>query len=327
MVTRTRPVSWTRKRCTDSAASPSDEPIATTTAALSVSCSLFSATGYKAGHAFKIKLVKVGGKSVEWKTANAFYAMARAAKKDGVLLRVVSGFRSHAEQSYLYNCYQTCSCNSCNLAAVPGYSNHQSGHALDLNTSSGGVYAWLQKHAAKFGFKRTVPSEPWHWEWWGKDKGKGPCNSKPTLKAKLRKKWSNAKKFHGKKAHYQVCAGKPFKMAFTFKNIGSATWRDVKGRGDRVGNDVYLVTANGKRDKLTDRKRLSLRGNKNRVVRGDRKGKNCSTKDGCRRTTFIKGGIRATAPKKPGIYRSRVAGGCATTAGLGRSRAEASVPR
>ena len=27
---------------------------------------------------------------------------------------------------------KTCNCNSCNLAAVPGYSNHQSGHALDL---------------------------------------------------------------------------------------------------------------------------------------------------------------------------------------------------
>ena len=51
-----------------------------------------------------------------------------------------------------------------NLAAVPGHSNHQSGHALDLNTSAGGVYSWLANHGHAHGFRRTVPSEKWHWE-------------------------------------------------------------------------------------------------------------------------------------------------------------------
>ena len=51
-----------------------------------------------------------------------------------------------------------------NLAAPPGYSNHQSGKALDLNTSAKGVYTWLSKHGATYGFRRTVPSEKWHWE-------------------------------------------------------------------------------------------------------------------------------------------------------------------
>ena len=49
-------------------------------------------------------------------------------------LKVVSGFRTMAEQTYFYNCHVNCNCNNCNLAAKPGYSNHQSGHALDLNT-------------------------------------------------------------------------------------------------------------------------------------------------------------------------------------------------
>ncbi|MEA2751628.1 MAG: hypothetical protein QOI41_5771, partial [Myxococcales bacterium] len=53
-----------------------------------------------------------------------------------------------------------------NLAAPPGYSNHQSGHALDLNTKAAGVNSWLVKHAAAFGFRRTVPSENWHYEKW-----------------------------------------------------------------------------------------------------------------------------------------------------------------
>jgi MYXO-CTERM domain-containing protein len=142
----------------------------------SLSCQMSGATGYKSGSAFSIKVVTVDGKKVEWKTANAYMKMAKAAQNSGVQLRIVSGFRSMAEQKYLYGCYVNCSCNGCNLAAKPGYSNHQSGHALDLNTSSAGVYGWLSSHAGKYGFKRTVPSESWHWEWWGSDDGTGPCN-------------------------------------------------------------------------------------------------------------------------------------------------------
>ncbi|MBE7485178.1 MAG: N-acetylmuramoyl-L-alanine amidase [Polyangiaceae bacterium] len=268
------------------------------------SCKMSGAKGYSSGSAFDIKVVTVDGKKVEWKTANAYLRMAEAAAKDGVQIRIVSGFRSNAEQQYLYSCYKNCSCNSCNLAAPPGYSNHQSGHALDLNTSAGGVYNWLSKHGGKFGFKRTVPSEAWHWEWWGDDAGVGPCNG-PTLKAKVTKRWSNAKRYRGKKAHYAVCAGEDFKYSFTFKNKGTATWHDVDGRGKKVGSDVFLVTASGKTDKLTGRKRFSVDLNKNAHVHGDRKAKDCSSKNGCRRTTFIKGAIEATAPKKPGVYTTR----------------------
>ena len=141
-----------------------------------LSCGMSSATGYTSGKAFSIQVVTVDGKQVEWKTANAYMKMAKAAAAAGVQIRVVSGFRTMAQQQYLYGCYTSCSCNSCNLAAKPGYSNHQSGHALDLNASSSGVYSWLSKHAGSYGFKRTVPSENWHWEWWGTDPGTGPCN-------------------------------------------------------------------------------------------------------------------------------------------------------
>ena len=58
----------------------------------------------------------------------------------------------------------TKACNGGHLAAPPGYSNHQSGHALDLNTSARGVYSFLANHGKSYGFRRTVPSEPWHWE-------------------------------------------------------------------------------------------------------------------------------------------------------------------
>jgi hypothetical protein len=149
---------------------------ASVTEALSaIDCTESKATGYDKGTAFPITVVTVDGKKVELDTANAYYVMAQAAAKAGVTLKVVSGFRTMAEQQYLYNCYVNCNCNNCNLAAKPGYSNHQSGHAVDLNTSSTGVLDWLNAHGASFGFKRTVPSEAWHWEWWGGGPGGGPC--------------------------------------------------------------------------------------------------------------------------------------------------------
>ncbi len=126
-----------------------------------------------------------------------------------------------------------------------------------------------------------------------------------SLKAKSVRKWSNAHRYHGKKADYIACAGKKVKMSFTFRNVGTAVWRDVKGRGKNAGSDVYLVTANGKKDRITKHKRYSVKLNKNRYVRGDHKAKNCSNKNGCRKTTFIKGAMSGTAPNQPGIYHSR----------------------
>ncbi|MEZ4450213.1 MAG: M15 family metallopeptidase [Nannocystaceae bacterium] len=135
-------------------------------------------TGYVQGKSFEITVVTVDGKPVEIETANAYLQMQAAAAKDGVGIQINSGFRTMAEQQYLYNCYINCNCNNCNLAAKPGYSNHQSGHALDLNTGNSGVYNWLKAHGGAWGFKATVPSESWHWEWWGGGpKADGPCGT------------------------------------------------------------------------------------------------------------------------------------------------------
>lgn len=140
-----------------------------------VDCTISTSTGYSQGVPFDIEVVQVDSKAVEVDTANAFLVMQAAAEVDGVGLGIVSGFRSFEEQEYLYGCYINCNCNNCNLAARPGYSNHNSGHALDLNTSTAGVYDWLAANAADYGFERTVPSENWHWEWWGGGPGGGEC--------------------------------------------------------------------------------------------------------------------------------------------------------
>ena len=131
------------------------------------------ATGYRSGSAFTIHIVDADGKPIEEATASMYQRMQDAAAKAGVTLRIVSGFRTMAQQQALYDDYIH---GRGNLAAKPGYSNHQSGHALDLNTSGAGVYSWLENHADEYGFKRTVPSEIWHWEYWGAEVG-GSCTS------------------------------------------------------------------------------------------------------------------------------------------------------
>jgi uncharacterized protein (TIGR03382 family) len=134
-----------------------------------VSCKEADETAYSSGSPTKIKVIHISGKAISKTTGHAFLKMQEAAKKAGVNLTLTSGFRTMAEQQRLYSCYQTKSCNNGNLAAKPGYSNHQNGLAVDVSTSS-----WLANNGTKFGFVRTVPSEAWHWEYRGKDPG-GPC--------------------------------------------------------------------------------------------------------------------------------------------------------
>lgn len=288
----------------DDAVEGTDENVGISQEALSsYDCKERKDTGYTSGKSFKITVVHVDGKPVELNTANAYIKMAQAAQADGVQLRIVSGFRTMKEQQYLYHCYKTCSCNNCNLAAVPGTSNHQSGHALDLNTSSSGVYSWLSKHAGKFGFKRTVPSENWHWEYWGPEVH-GPCGGPPDVTAKLVKATSNAKKIKSKKdkAQYEVCAGKKFKFWFQFENTGDVRLVDQGKEGKDYGERVRLEVPGGGKDKLTGKSSVSLDLASNRNVKPT--GKKC-TKNGCKRTIFPKSGFEATAPNQPGLYTTK----------------------
>lgn len=123
---------------------------------------------FRNGEEFSIQVVQLAGKPVEVNTARAYKRMAADAQRDGVHLDIVSGFRTHDEQVHLYGCYKSGSCNNGNQAAPPGYSNHQSGHALDLNSHDRGSaqYRWLNANAHRYGFSETVAGEPWHWEHW-----------------------------------------------------------------------------------------------------------------------------------------------------------------
>jgi len=152
-----------------------------------VDCTPEPATSYVSGQAENIMIVHFAGKPVAQKIVDPLYVMVMAAHADGIDLKLSSGFRTNAQQKYLYDCYVNCNCNNCNLAAKPGYSNHQSGHAVDITTncslgwsndycaSVSPPFAWLMKNANTYGFKKTVKSEPWHWEWWEGGPGGGIC--------------------------------------------------------------------------------------------------------------------------------------------------------
>lgn len=127
-------------------------------------CTPVEEVGYRRGRKFPITVLSIDGRLVETETAKAYWAMQLAAADDGVELPIYSGFRSHEEQSYFYDCYKTCSCNSCSPAARPGHSKHQSGSAIDFGQWPG-VLSWLKEHGKEFRFYPTVKREPWHWEY------------------------------------------------------------------------------------------------------------------------------------------------------------------
>lgn len=124
--------------------------------------------GYVNGVAQSITVSSVGnGKFLRTDAANAFNRMKADAARAGINLSVVSGFRTMDEQRYLYNLYLQ---GRGNLAARPGYSNHQSGISADINVPGGygsSTYRWLSNNARRYGFVNDVGGEPWHWTYRG----------------------------------------------------------------------------------------------------------------------------------------------------------------
>jgi hypothetical protein len=118
--------------------------------------------GYRNGRRLPLKVVTIGWAEVEVRTAKAFLAMRDAAAAQNVELWIRNGFRHQEHQVWLYEAWRA---GWGNRAARPGFSNHQSGRALDLYVRDPAIRAWLESNASRFGFKRTVPGEPWHWEY------------------------------------------------------------------------------------------------------------------------------------------------------------------
>ncbi|WNQ14171.1 D-alanyl-D-alanine carboxypeptidase family protein [Paenibacillus aurantius] len=117
--------------------------------------------------------------------AGALEKLFAGARKDGVLLGGVSGFRSYETQTVLFNNYvkQHGEAEARKFSAFPGQSEHQTGLSIDVSGSTGKCAAedcfggtkeadWLAAHAQDYGFIIRYPKgkeaitgyqyEPWH---------------------------------------------------------------------------------------------------------------------------------------------------------------------
>lgn len=137
-------------------------------------------------------------KDLQTEAADAFFAMQAAAAKDGVDIRMQSGYRSVDYQKNLYDQKTQYFRNkglseaeakkqAANIVNPPGYSEHNCGLAADLNSpehtdltegfENTEAFRWLSAHAVEYGFILRYPKnaeavteityEPWHWRYVG----------------------------------------------------------------------------------------------------------------------------------------------------------------
>jgi D-alanyl-D-alanine carboxypeptidase len=114
------------------------------------------ATGMASGGGYSGPLVYRDGEGMRPDVAAAYDRMAAAAREDGLVLLVVSGFRSDAEQAELFAAHPDPT-----WVAPPGHSLHRCATELDLGPSS--AYSWLAANAGRFGFVQRYSWEAWHY--------------------------------------------------------------------------------------------------------------------------------------------------------------------
>ncbi len=151
-----------------------------------------------------VRMITVGGCTLERDAAYTLALMIEAAGKDGVWLSPGDCYRSLAQQRAAYEArcpeveteiteYDSATDETIVVGttvqrecsgppiALPGTSNHGWGRAIDF-TSNGrsslgcndSAFTWLNANAARFGWVHPdwarcgkSTAEPWHWEWGG----------------------------------------------------------------------------------------------------------------------------------------------------------------
>ena len=116
--------------------------------------------------------------------------MREEAKKDGIYLVFLSGYRSINLQNDIFYSLKSIrnqeAAERARVSAPPGYSEHSTGFAIDIGDATQretdfetkfentDAFKWLIKNAAKFHFKlsfnkdnKYIDYEPWHWRYEG----------------------------------------------------------------------------------------------------------------------------------------------------------------
>lgn len=134
-------------------------------------------------------LISYQGYMVSAKIIDNLQAMIAAANANGMALGLTSAYRSYLNQVDTYNNWVKANGSTAaadTVSARPGYSEHQTGFAVDLDAGDSCVlecfadtltYKWLAKNAAAYGFVERYPvgmesvtgysPEAWHWRYVG----------------------------------------------------------------------------------------------------------------------------------------------------------------
>ncbi|NET82808.1 MAG: D-alanyl-D-alanine carboxypeptidase family protein [Moorea sp. SIO1F2] len=139
-------------------------------------------------------ITRDGRIKLEAAAARKYKAMAAAARRQGIILVPISGFRSVEQQKYLF--FQVkeqrgqVASKRAEVSAPPGYSEHHTGYAIDIGDGmtpatnlnpefeNTAAFKWLEKNAAFYSFELSFPRdnpqgisyEPWHWRFVGDTK-------------------------------------------------------------------------------------------------------------------------------------------------------------
>ena len=139
----------------------------------------------------------------------AFNQMKSDAKEEGIILNIRSGFRSYETQETLYNNYIARDGleKASRYSAKPGYSEHQTGLAIDITTEDTTISIgdwfndtkqaeWLYNNAYKYGFILRYPKgkehitgykyESWHYRYVGIEHSKNFAMNDLTLEEYLK---------------------------------------------------------------------------------------------------------------------------------------------
>ncbi|MBF2029737.1 MAG: D-alanyl-D-alanine carboxypeptidase family protein [Oscillatoriales cyanobacterium C42_A2020_001] len=123
--------------------------------------------------------------------AKAYQEMEAAARREGIVLVPISGFRSLTDQNYLFFGKKAergqATSERAKVSAPPGYSEHHTGYAIDVGDGNvpatnlsqtfenTAAFKWLKANAAFYSFELSFPEgnsqgvmyEPWHWRYVG----------------------------------------------------------------------------------------------------------------------------------------------------------------
>ena len=139
-----------------------------------------------------LDLAEVGDDGREYRltpdAAAAWRRMKEAAAAEGVVLKLISAFRSIDRQVEIVReklAEGATLDEILSASAPPGYSEHHTGRAVDIDTDGAPpleiefertpAFAWLSRNAGRFGFVLSFPEgnrygyqyEPWHWFYTG----------------------------------------------------------------------------------------------------------------------------------------------------------------